>query len=366
MDISRQRSVTIRRCSEIGYTVWQRDSAGRTKSPLLAKDARNGAPGTRLKTKPQGNTEEDSGTQGPSTTQGERLRGSPCFAQDDKALRMEVKNMTIELESMAIAMPEVEGHPNREPFCGVLTVVDMPSQRAPSGSRGHQVVLTRAAAEAALPSLLGMAVDYAPSFDRHDMRRKVGVITRADVVGQNLEVGGYLFARDFPEVVQKIGEEGRRGRGKGSAVLQSRAVRAGTVHAACICGVAEISGGVRGRRASLGLDPSASLRAGSQECPSPHKLSLSTLAKRLLDLTIALRGGLPRRKEDDDEAQHGLRPGSLHAEDAGLGMSYEVTGVELTDARARVWTLTKVMFTGAAILRRDKAAYRDTWIELGS
>ena len=34
--------------------------------------------------------------------------------------------------------------------------------------------------------------------------------------------------------------------------------------------------------------------------------------------------------------------------------------------RARVWTLTKVTFTGAAILRRDKAAYRDTWIELSS
>jgi hypothetical protein len=26
--------------------------------------------------------------------------------------------------------------------------------------------------------------------------------------------------------------------------------------------------------------------------------------------------------------------------------------------------LTAVTFTGAAILRRDKAAYRDTWIEL--
>ena len=52
--------------------------------------------------------------------------------------------LMIELESMAIAMPEVVGHPNREAFCGVLTLVDVPSQRAPSGARGHQVVLTRA------------------------------------------------------------------------------------------------------------------------------------------------------------------------------------------------------------------------------
>src|SRR5579863_8975971 len=118
--------------------------------------------------------------------------------------------MTIALESMAVAMPEVEGHPNRAAFRGVLTVVDEPSQRAPSGSKGRRVVLTRDAAEAALPSLIGMALDYSPSFDRHDVRRKVGVITSADVVGRNLEVKGYLYAKDFPEIVTEIAASGRR------------------------------------------------------------------------------------------------------------------------------------------------------------
>ena len=117
--------------------------------------------------------------------------------------------MTIALESMAVAMPEVEGHPNRAAFRGVLTVVDVPSQRAPAGSKGRRVLLTKGAAEAALPSLLGMALDYAPSFDRHDVRRKVGVITSAEVVGRNLEVGGYLYAKDFPEIVAEIAREGR-------------------------------------------------------------------------------------------------------------------------------------------------------------
>src|SRR5580698_2188503 len=118
--------------------------------------------------------------------------------------------MTIALESMAVTMPEVEGHPNRAGFRGVLTVVDEPSQRAPSGSKGRRVVLTKGAAEAALASLLGMAVDYAPSFDRHDVRRKVGVITSAEVVGRNLEVGGYLYAKDFPDIVEEIAKTGRR------------------------------------------------------------------------------------------------------------------------------------------------------------
>src|SRR6266550_3837037 len=79
--------------------------------------------------------------------------------------------MNIELESMAIEMPRVAGHPNREPFRGVLTLVDAASDKPPAGARGHRVLLTRAAAEAGLPSLLGMGLDYAPSLDTAKSRR---------------------------------------------------------------------------------------------------------------------------------------------------------------------------------------------------
>ena len=112
--------------------------------------------------------------------------------------------MQIELDSMAIEMPEVSRHPNRLPFRGVLTQVDTPSDRSPSGARGHRVLLTRAAVEQALPSLLGMALDYTPTLDAHDSRRKVGIITSAEVVGQALEISGYLFAKDFPELVREV------------------------------------------------------------------------------------------------------------------------------------------------------------------
>jgi len=173
------------------------------------------------------------------------------------------------LESMAIELPAFHGHPNREPFRGVLTLVDTPSDKAPAGSRGHRVVLTRVAAERALPSLLGMALDYSPALDRHDARCKVGVITRAEIVGKTIELGGYLFAKDFPEIVRQI--------------------EIGSIHASA-------------------------------------------------------RGG--RRPQNP------------------LGMSYEISDASVADVRARVWTLTRVTFTGAAILRRDKAAYRNTWIEM--
>jgi hypothetical protein len=105
-----------------------------------------------------------------------------------------------------------------------------------------------------------MAVDFAPKWDGHDTRMKCGIITEADVVGNQLRVGGYLFGRDFPEVVQQIEQN---------------------------------------------------------------------------------------------------TPGAM-------GMSYELADAHVTDMRAEIWTLTRATFTGAAILLREKAAYRDTSFRLSA
>lgn len=164
------------------------------------------------------------------------------------------------LEAMAVTIPHVDGHPNRVPFEGVLTVVNTASDKAPAGARGHRVMLTHDAAQKALPSLLGMAVDYRPEWDGHDARRKIGLLTEANLIGKKLVVSGYLYARDFPEVAKAI-------------------------HA--------------------------------------------------------------------------------HAPEA-LGMSYELADARVEDMRAEVWKLTRVTFTGAAILLRDKAAYRETSFRMAS
>ena len=160
------------------------------------------------------------------------------------------------MRAMAVEFPEVQGHPNRLPFEGCLTLVDVASDKAPSGARGHRVVLSRAAAEAALPSLLGMAVDYKAGWDGHDARQKCGIITSAHLDGGRLMVSGFLFARDYPELETKV---------------------------------------------------------------------------------CAAAGGAPV-----------------------MGMSYELADAHVADMRANVWTLTRATFTGAAILLRDKAAYRGT------
>lgn len=106
---------------------------------------------------------------------------------------------TMRLEAMALDLPEVTDHPNRMPFSGVLVHLDQPSDAAPHGSKGKRVVMSKAAAEAALDSLLGMAVDNTADFDGHDAQAKIGVITGATIDGSDLRIEGIIYAADFPE-----------------------------------------------------------------------------------------------------------------------------------------------------------------------
>ena len=116
---------------------------------------------------------------------------------------------SFKLSAMAIGLPEVDDHPNRKPFKGVLTRVDEPSDAPPSGSNAKRVIIPSLVAEYALPSLLGMAVDTDPygAFDGHDATFKIGLITEANVVGDAVEIGGFFYASDFPEIWAKIQEK---------------------------------------------------------------------------------------------------------------------------------------------------------------
>jgi hypothetical protein len=197
--------------------------------------------------------------------------------------------MNLQLEAMSVAMPHVVGHPNRLPFRGVLTLVGVASQRSPSGARGHRVMLTRAATEAALPSLLGMALDYAPSLEAHDARRKIGIITQADIV----------------------------------PMPQSK-----TSHHA---GAPPLSPGFRDR-------------VGFQNPLGQIAISGYLFAHDFPDVV-----------------------GEIRAQAASqLGMSYEIANATVPNQEAFIWTITDFTFTGAAVLRRDKAAYPQTWIALAA
>jgi hypothetical protein len=205
--------------------------------------------------------------------------------------------MNIALESMALELPHVAAHPNRVPFRGVLTFIDMPSDKPPSGARGHRVMLTRAAAEQALPSLLGMAIDYAPSLDRHDARRKIGVITSVEI-----------------------------------CVAPPASRRAAVADTARVHSANAVS------------DPRPVIRDFSPECSQELVVSGFLYAKDFPEIVRELRSG----------------GRTVH------GMSYEIADAHIADLHASIWKVTEFTFTGAALLRRDKAAYRNTWIELAA
>lgn len=110
-------------------------------------------------------------------------------------------------EAMSLAVPEVAGHPNRHPFTGILTRLDTPSDNPVGGANGHKTLIPKAVAEAAIDSLLGMAVDFKPKLDGHDSRSKIGLITEAFVEGDAVHIAGFLYAKDFPEEVALIQSE---------------------------------------------------------------------------------------------------------------------------------------------------------------
>lgn len=106
---------------------------------------------------------------------------------------------------MSLDVPVMaDGHPNRMPIRGVLTKIDEPSDAPPHGSQGKRVLLTRAAAERAIPSLLGMALDLNTDWDGHNPTNKIGIVTAAHIDGNELLIEGYVWASDFPRESLRI------------------------------------------------------------------------------------------------------------------------------------------------------------------
>lgn len=95
-------------------------------------------------------------------------------------------------------------HPNKIEFLGVLAVLDEPSQKPPTGARGHCVVLSKKAAENALFSIIGMGINISEGSIAHNSRAKIGIITDATVTGKELFVSGYLFKKDVPDIVATL------------------------------------------------------------------------------------------------------------------------------------------------------------------
>jgi hypothetical protein len=95
-------------------------------------------------------------------------------------------------------------HPNRLRFDGVLTRIGVPSDEAPNGSGGKRVLLTHAATERTLPSLVGMGVDLTADMTGHDVASKVGVVDGAWIEGDAVRIKGAIWCADFPQHAARI------------------------------------------------------------------------------------------------------------------------------------------------------------------
>ncbi len=136
------------------------------------------------------------------------LRRAKELGINTKDWNKDIKASTaITLEAMSMEMPDVADHPNRMPFTGVVTFVDRPSDMAVGGAGGKLTYLPKAVAEAALPSLLGMGIDYTNDFSAHDPQKKIGVITGADIIGDEVRIEGFFYALDFPQECARIKAE---------------------------------------------------------------------------------------------------------------------------------------------------------------
>ena len=123
-------------------------------------------------------------------------------------MKYERVELELNIEAMGFTLPTMLGdHPNRVPFRGVLTRLDEPSTRPPNGSRGHLVMIKTAVAEAALASLIGMAVNITSELTDHDAQKKIGVIQNAEIQGRDLWIDGFIYGSDFPKETAKIQAE---------------------------------------------------------------------------------------------------------------------------------------------------------------
>ena len=132
------------------------------------------------------------------------LRRAHQLGIDTEEWNVHAASMELTIDAMSLMVPDVKGHPNRHPFSGIVTRIGQPSDKAPGGSMGKRVILTPEAVEAAIPSMLGMGVDYSHDFNGHDPERKIGIVTDAKAKGDALHIKGFFYAADFPHIVQEI------------------------------------------------------------------------------------------------------------------------------------------------------------------
>lgn len=123
---------------------------------------------------------------------------------EKKALSLQVQNLKFELS---------QEKPNWFPFTGTCLFVDEPSSGIPSGgSEDKPVLFPKDEVEKSLTTFENMGVDCVwPEYGcpeyaltGHDTRNKIGCITSAEIVGNEVVIKGGLWEWDFEDVCDMV------------------------------------------------------------------------------------------------------------------------------------------------------------------
>lgn len=89
-------------------------------------------------------------------------------------------------------------------FEGILCTVNLPSDKSPSGARGHQILLTKDAAQNALSTLLGAPVNYRSDWQGHNVNVTIGMIGKSWIDNEYVKVRGFLLTSKYPHIIDEI------------------------------------------------------------------------------------------------------------------------------------------------------------------
>ena len=115
----------------------------------------------------------------------------------------------------------LEPGPNRRPFKAVLFRADVSSVRTPLGGRRAVRIHPSALKALDLDKLIGLPIHVVPTLDHHWIETdgenpqfiSIGAIVSVAMIGDGDAIigEGYLWDRDFPDIVQKVVEAGKKG-----------------------------------------------------------------------------------------------------------------------------------------------------------
>ncbi|MGS1020258.1 DUF6582 domain-containing protein [Burkholderia glumae] len=268
------------------------------------------------------------------------------------------------LWGMSLNVPEVTDHPNRMPFSGVLTFVNQPSDLPPGGSGGKRTYLPKDVAEKALGSLLGMAVDFSDDLSAHDVTQKIGVITSAEIVGDEVRIEGFFYAADFPQECARIQAEKEKLGFSYEVRAQTRAMGDLLQIVSCVFTGAAVlyKDKAAYQSTSLAAQAEQDIEMTKEEMEALLAGALGPITKQITDVTAqvaALKASTETAVQANAAMRDRVSPHATALRNCAAGM--EAAGIGLHSARGHV----KVLHHMAASMEAEAAGghlphiYRD-------